>query len=318
MSFTIRAAAPEEKREVAHLIYDSTNAWYQKNRGMSVFSGEKDDALLFCRTYEALDGAENLLVAYDSEKGRIAGSCFVHPRPTHVSLGIMNVHPDYFGQGIAPMLLRKIADFARERGQTLYLVSSAMNLDSFSLYSRLGFTPYAVCQDMMFQSFDWERALGALSDSARALLPKVREAEEKDLPGIAALEREVTGLDHGRDFAYFIQNPDGIWKTWVLEGTDGKIEAVLASVCDPASCMLGPGFMRTDEQMAALICSAYRYLTYSLPKPAAPIFLVPCKCTEGLRMLYAAGARNTEIHLMQALGEYETPRGIVMPTFMPE
>jgi hypothetical protein len=34
--------------------------------------------------------------------------------------------------------------------------------------------------------------------------------------------------------------------------------------------------------------------------------------------LYYWGARNCEIHFAQVRGEYWSPSGVVMPTFMPE
>lgn len=318
MAIFIQSAQPDQWREVAHLIYDSTNAWYQKNRGFSIFTGEKDSALLFCRTYAALDGIENLLVAWDSEQKRIAGSCFVHPRPTHTALGIMNVHPDYFGQGIAPRILGKIIEIAAERKQSLQLVSSAMNLDSFSLYSRLGFVPYAIYQDMLFPNFQPERLEKELPVEVAALLPRVRPATLDDLTAIATLESEITGLNHSQDYRYFLQNPDGAWKTWIMEDSEGTLGGVLSSVGDPGSCMLGPGLMRTESHMLALIFTAYRFFTLERTIPATPVFLVPATCSKAIRTLYSWGARNTEIHLGQSLGQHPPVHGLVMPTFMPE
>ncbi len=318
MKFTILPARPEQLREAAHLIYDSTNAWYEKHFGISVFTGEKDSALLFCRTYAALDGPENLLIAWDEEQKRIAGSCFVHPRPTHVALGIMNVHPDYFGQGVAPLILKRIIEIAASRKQPLRLVSSAMNLDSFSLYNRLGFVPYAIFQDMIFPNFNPSKIAASFSDSFSALLASVREARKEDVAQITALDAQITGLNHTQDYSYFIQNPDGAWRTWVLEGADGRLDGVLSSVCDPGSCMLGPGLMCGETQMLALIFTAYKYYTQRCAGPATPVFLVPSGCSDALRTLYSWGARNTEIHVGQSLGPCESARGIVMPTFMPE
>ncbi len=314
---SIQFAKPEHWREVAHLIYDSTNSWYLKNRGFTCFSGDKDCALLFCRTYAALDGPDNLIIAWDTERNRIAGSCFVHPRPTHVSLGIMNVHPDYFGQSVAPKILQKIIEIASSRNQTLRLVSSAMNLDSFSLYSRLGFVPHTVFQDMQFPDFRPEFIESRLPAAVSGLLPFVRPARLEDVPRIVELDKKLTGLDHTRDFTYFIQNPDGAWRTWVVDASNG-IQAVLSSVCDPGSTMLGPGIMENENQMLALIFTAYLAMTTELPVPAKPVFLVPSLCNEAIQTLYSWGARNTEIHLGQALGKIQPAAGIVMPTFMPE
>ena len=100
-----------------------------------IFTGDPAGTELFCSVYEALDPG-CCLVAENTRTGRLAGSCFYHPRPTHVSLGIMNVHPNYFGQGVARRLLQAIIEIAAQQNKPLRLVSSAMNLNSFSLYTR--------------------------------------------------------------------------------------------------------------------------------------------------------------------------------------
>ena len=61
----------------------------------------------------------------------------------------MNVHPNHFGRSVAGRLLRHIIEVADAKQQPLRLVSSAMNLDSFSLYTRAGFVPQAAYQDMI-------------------------------------------------------------------------------------------------------------------------------------------------------------------------
>ena len=278
MNLEIMSAKPEQWNEIAALIYDSTNAWYLKNRGFTLFSGDKACALLFCRTYSALDPEGSILIAFDHEAGRIAGSCFVHPRATHVSLGIMNVHPDYFGKGVAPKLLAKIVAIAAEQKKPLRLVSSAMNLDSYSLYNRFGFTPYAMYQDMMIPNFTPEVPL---PDAVKAELPKVRLATLDDVPAIAALEKELAFIERPDDYRYFIENTAGIWKTWVLEGADGSVDGVLSCVKDPGSCMLGPGVMRSEAQMLAMIYTGLSQID------ASPVFLVSASCIDAIQTLYA-------------------------------
>jgi ribosomal protein S18 acetylase RimI-like enzyme len=65
----------------------------------------------------------------------------------------MNVHPNHFGRGAGSALLRFVTEFT-DRGcyPALRLISSAGNLDSFSLYNRAGFAPRAVFQDMVVGS----------------------------------------------------------------------------------------------------------------------------------------------------------------------
>ena len=110
----LRNATREDWNSVAELIYLSTNYWYQTNGKPAIFQGEPSSTRLFCEVYEALDPG-CCLVAVDEQLGHIVGSCFYHPRETHVSLGIMNSHPNYAGQGVARKLLDFILDVAQDQ-----------------------------------------------------------------------------------------------------------------------------------------------------------------------------------------------------------
>lgn len=287
---------------VADLICVSTNTWYQVNRGFSIFANGPESVRLFCEVYEALDPGCCLL-AEDGDTGLLMGSCFYHPRPTHVSLGIMNVHPNYFGRGVARLLLDEIIHFAGDR--PVRLVSSAMNLDSFSLYTRAGFVPRQAFQDMTLtvpeSGLDFQ------------VQGRVREARPEDVPAIVALEQAVSGIDRTKDFEYFIRNETGIWHTSVCEGAGGIIDGVLVSVNHPGSNMLGPGVMRTPDVAPALILAEL-----NANRGRSPVFLVPVDCTGLVQTLYGWGARNCELHFAQVRGAFKPFDGVVMPTFMPE
>ncbi len=301
----IRAMRSEEWGEVAELIHLSTNYWYEANRRMRIFSCPPEGCLWFCKVYEALDPG-CCLIARDGKTGRLLGSCFYHPRPTHVSLGIMNAHPSYAGKGVASRLLARIVQIAREQDKPVRLVSSAMNLDSFSLYNRAGFVPRQLYQDMYVPK-------GVAAATAPALAAQVREARLADVPTMVALERELSGLDRQKDFEYFIRNEQGIWHTLVLEASPGRIGGFLVSVNHASSNMLGPGVMRDSAAAAALI---YRQLQHHTGR--TPVFLLPSDRTELLEQVYRWGARNCEIHMHNVLGRFQVPQGINMPTFMPE
>lgn len=291
--------------EVADLIQVSTNFWYQRGGKPGVFTCAPADTELFCKVYEDLDPG-CCVVAQSGKTGRIAGSCFYHPRPTHVSLGIMNVHPNYFGQHVAARLLRFITDFADDEGKPVRLVSSAMNLDSFSLYTRAGFVPRQAFQDMYWP---------VPSEGMKAHVPKnarIRQPSKKDAGAIAALELANTHISRPTDFEYFLANADGIWHGSVVEDDSG-IRGFLFSIHHPASNMLGPGWARDEEDALALIQAELDH-----HRGRSPVFLVPVNRSKLVARLYAAGARNCEIHFSQVRGSYQPPTGICMPTFMPE
>lgn len=240
----LRTMRGDEWGEVAELIYDSTNAWYVARGRPAIFSGPKENAKLFCSVYERLDPG-CCIVAEDRDAHRLAGSCFFHPRSTHVSLGIMNVHPDYFGQGVASRLLRYITNVADRDGRPMRLVSSAINLDSYSLYNRAGFVPRLIYHDMIRQVPEG----GFVQSAPRS--DRVRPATSADVPAMIALEWDVNHIRRENDLRDFVENPDGIWHVSVLEGTGATLDGFLVSVAHPASNMLGPGIMRSEQDAAA-------------------------------------------------------------------
>ena len=304
-SIKLRAMESGDWEEVAELIHLSTNFWYQSHGMPAIFSGEPASATLFCEVYESLDPGCCALAT--TKHGRIVGSCFYHPRPTHVSLGIMNVHPNYFSAGIASRLLEFIVEFARNEKLPVRLVSSAMNLDSFSLYTRMGFVPRQSFQDMFLAvpdsgiSFDVEER------------ERIRPATLADTPSMAALEQELNHISREKDFRFFIENEAGIWNTSVFENASGDLDGFLISVQHPASNMIGPGISRTDQQALALLQNQLNH-----NRGRTPVFLIPVDRPHLVQTLYSWGARNCEIHFAQVLGDFSAPTGVVMPTFMPE
>lgn len=297
---------PDDWSEVAQLIHDGTNHWYQSNGKPPIFTQGSESTRLFCDVYEALDPGCCIL-AVDTDANRIAASCFYHPRETHVSLGIMNVHPDYFGAKLAGRLLKFITDFADGETKPVRLVSSAMNLDSFSLYTRAGFVPGQAYQDMY---------LAVPKNGLAVETPgrgTIRDANRNDIGAMVELEMQLNSISRAKDYRYFIENAAGIWHVSVLENAEGSLDGFLVSVKHDASNMLGPGVARTDADAAALI---HRELDFH--RGRQPVFLVPVDRRELVKTLYGWGARNCEIHFAQTRGEDRLLQGVVMPTFMPE
>ena len=297
----------EDWPEVGELIYTSINYWYHTHGSGPKFLNGPESTQLFCKIYEDLDPGCCILVE-NPNTGRIAGSCFFHPRETHISIGIMNVHPNYFGLGAAKVIMREILDIAAKEEKPVRLVSSAMNLDSFTLYNRYGFTPRQIFQDMYM-----EVPSSGLNVDAPALSGRVRDAQPEDVPAIADLEMELVGIRRKGDFAYFIENTDNWWHGSVIEDENGNIDGFLFSVANAASNILGPGVARAEDQTLALL---HAELNHHAGR--SPVFLVPTDCRQLVDSLYGWGARNCEIHFSQTLGEWVPHTGIILPTFMPE
>jgi len=305
--FSLRAAAAPDRSEVAELICVSTNYWYQRRGAPRTFQSGPESTDVFWQVYEALDPG-CCVVAENPQTGRLMGSCFYHPREHHVSLGIMNVHPNYFGRGVARALLKFITDFADEhRYGAVRLVSSAMNLDSFSLYTRGGFVPRYAYQDMLMRVP--ESGLGVeIPDAGR-----IRPATPDDVPAMIDLEMEVSGICREKDYRYFLANQIGIWQSLVYQGPAGGIDAFMFSFKHPGLSMVGPGVARAWRQAASLVLAALdRY------RGGAALFLVPVECHEMVQRMYALGATNCELHFCQVRGRFQPFRGLTMPVFLPE
>ena len=116
----LRAIADADRAEVAELIYASINFWYRTHGAADIFRGGPSVTEVFFDVYNDLTPGCNV-VAVNPQTGRLMGSCFYHPRPQHVGLGIMAVHPNYVGQGVGSAILRQIIEFARQQRKPLRL-----------------------------------------------------------------------------------------------------------------------------------------------------------------------------------------------------
>lgn len=291
----IRSLQAHEWTDLAHLIHSSTNKWYQQNLNRDCFPKDQPDACrIFPEIYEALDPGCCLIAEID---GKIAGSCFYHPHDTHFSLGIMNASSEFAGKGVAKRLLAEIINLAEEK--PIHLVSSGLNLDSYSLYTRAGFRPTAIYQDMTFPELPQIDSSGT------------RPAQIADIPAIVQLEEELTGMNRDKYYHHFMENSENIWHGSLSE-KNGELTGFLFSVNHPGSALLGPGMMTNDPYALALIGAELKNFT------TPPLLLAPANRPELISQLYKLGARNCEIHFSQTLGEAPKTTGVIMPSFMPE
>ena len=306
---TIRPLLPADHEAAARLLHRSLVDWYQRHLNQGARFGDSPDPFrLFPEVYAALD-PDDALAAVDESSGELLGVCFVHPRPTHVALGIVATAPEAQGRGVARALLTPALALAHRTGRPVRLVSSLLNLDSFSLYSRLGFVPHTIYQDLALTvpaaGLPGPTPLGA--DRVRLV------TDPAEAPRLAAFELAWQGLDRTTDYTFFLRNIVGDWRTWVLENAAGEIEGFLVASHHPSCVMLGPGVTRDEPAAAALLWRAL-----DAQRGASPVFLVPCAAAGLVRQCYVWGARNVELHAAQALGPVAPLRGLTFPTFLPE
>lgn len=303
---TIRSLTSADWEPLASLIHASLSTWYRTHLNLDKFGPDPAPFRVFPELYEALDPG-CCLVAEDEGTGRLAGSVFYHPRETHWAVGIVNAHPDFGGRGVAKQLMQHVLAMAAAERKPVRLVSSAMNLDSFSLYTRLGFVPQMTFQDLKLTV----PAVGLPPMESQWVL---RAATQEDVPAIASLEMQWNGIRREKDYRHFVENAQSYWRLWVAVEADGSLAGFLGAVVHPGSRMVGPG-VAADEAAAAALLHAVLDREF---RDQAVIWLVPVHCASLVRQCYAWGARNVELHLASVLGHASPMRGVTFPTFMPE
>jgi GNAT superfamily N-acetyltransferase len=308
-SFTLGPLTSADHDATARLLHRSLVHWYQSRLGQGARFGDRPEPFrLFPEVYAVLDPGE-AVAARDQHTGELLGVCFVHPRKTHLAVGIVATAPEAQGRGIARAMLTPVLERARRTNLSVRLVSSLLNLDSFSLYSRLGFTPHTLYQDL---------TLTVPGDGLRAPSPlgvdRVRRATAvSEASRLADFEFAFQGISRESDYAFFLHNHVGDWRVWVLENSSGALEGFLVASHHPSWVMFGPGVACDEAAAAALLWRALDAL-----RGTSPVFLVPCSAAPLIQQCYAWGARNIELHAAQSTSITPPARGIAFPTFLPE
>jgi GNAT superfamily N-acetyltransferase len=306
MNLQLREMKTSDASEVAELICASHNTWSRLHALAPPFGGGPESTELFFNVYGALEGSSGV-VAENIRTRVLTGLSFYHIRPTHVSLGMMSVHPNYFGLGVARELVSYITDIADRENKPIRLISSALNIGSFSLYSKAGFVPRQIYQDILISVP--ENGFPPNARNAAA----IRDAVPDDVEDMVQLEFEISGIRRGSDYTYLLANRDGFWHVSVSAGGSWGIDGFLVSCGHSDMSMLGPGVATTQDGTLALITAELnRYRGRTL------LLLVPADCDKLVRHLYEMGGRNNELHLCQVRGAYRHFQGVSLPTFILE
>jgi len=304
----LRSLCADDRSAYSDMLFSSFNTWYWKRGwGRNYFGCQPHETAIFYDIYNDLSPGCSV-AAFDEDSGRLMGACFYHPREHHVSLGIMSVHPDHFGQGVGRTLVNQILDYTRGHDyKSCRLVGSAINMDSFSLYNRSGFIPRVTYHDMVIM-VPHDGVSGNVGGDSR-----VRDATLADVDAMGDLEFEVSGIRRKIDYRYAIENPRGVLHAAVYANDQGGIDGFMISVKHPALNMLGPCVARSEAITIALIQRELARFngTWAL-------LVVPMEKRKIVEQMYAWGASNVETHLKQVWGEFQDFRGVSLPSFLPE
>ena len=249
-----------------------------------MFSGGPAQTTSSTRCTRRLDPG-HCLVAESAETGRLMGSCFYRARETHVSLGIMNVHPNHFGKGVA----KDAARSHRRRSRTQHEAAPA-RLERHEPRLLLALHEGRLRAAAALPGPRCSTCRSRASACRSTALERVRDATLDDVEALAELELDVSGISRRKDYRYFIENEQGFWHVSVYESKKGRLDGYLASIGHPLFLEFGPGVARDEKAGAALLVSRAR------PPPRTHRRSSSCRwsapSSSGLRTGWAVATRS--------------------------
>ena len=283
MALELIPAKPEHVDEMGRVCYEAFKDIHDRH-------GFPTDFLSTAFARMVLGGLvqrEDCYVVVAMDNGRPVGSSGLLAPDEVAGVGPVSVEVSAQGRGIGRAIMRDILEHARQSGiQMVRLMQDSFNTGSLSLYASLGFDtkdPIAMMQP----------APVACPDGS------VRPVMESDLPAVEGLSRRIYKVSRRNEVASLMQPPFRP----LLRERDGRVSGYFILGFP------GHGVFETEEDALFLVGEA----ATGVPAEFARCF---CPLSEGglYRNLLAAGGRAIKVMNLMALGPYEPPEGVWMPS----
>jgi ribosomal protein S18 acetylase RimI-like enzyme len=219
--------------------------------------------------------------------GKWVGSNFLHQPDEVAGVGPITVDPAFDGRGAGRALMQGLLDIARRRGiSQVRLLQDSFNTKSLSLYCSLG--------------FEVVEPVGVMdARPAPAADPSVRPITEADLPAIETLSREHHRFSRRNEVALNLH---------------AKLPAFLREHSGRVTGYLIPGFFgHGAAEGAADAVALAGEVARHVPAEQA-VFFCPMTQGEFYRAALKAGHRLRKLMTYMALGPFDPPRKIWMPS----
>ena len=219
--------------------------------------------------------------------GQLAGSNFVMTSDEVAGVGPITVDVTCQGHGIGRKLMERVIDHALcGKTDRVRLLQDSFNMASLSLYASLGFDTKEACALM--------QPIPAASED-----PTIRPVTEADLPAIENLSTRIYKVSRRNEVAAFLKGPF----VPLLRDRDGRIVGYFLLG------FMGHGVAETEEDALALVGQAAK----RTPPEGARFF---CPLSEGslYRQFLKMGCRAIKVRNLMAMGPYDPPEGVWMPS----
>lgn len=220
--------------------------------------------------------------------GKPVGSNFLSLSDATSGVGPITVDRSVQGKGVGRALMQDVIDYARRNKiQNVRLLQDAFNMRSLSLYTSLGFAV---------------KDAAALMQSAPGKPDgSVRPVFEADLRAIDELSRRIYKTSRRNEGAAAVA---GGFSPLLRERRGRVVGYYIPGV-------FGHGVAETEEDALAMIGESARLLP-----PEAACFFCPLSLADLYRNALRAGCRAIKVMNIMALGPYEAPEGVWMPSVL--
>jgi len=276
-------ARPEHVDEMGRICYEAFKDIHDRHGFATDFP-----SVAFTRmVLGGLVQREDCYVVVATDNGQPVGSSGLLTSDEVGGVGPVSVEVPAQGRGIGRAIVRDLLAHAQRAGiEMVRLMQDSFNTGSLSLYASLGFDtkePLAMMQPAPVPCRDGS----------------VRPVMESDLSAIEELSRRIYKVSRRNEVASLMQPPFRP----LLRERDGRVSGYFV-IGFP-----GHGVAETEEDALALVGEA----ATGVPAEFARCF---CPLTEGslYRKLLAAGGRAIKLMNLMALGPYEPPEGVWLPS----
>ncbi len=285
MALRLVPAEPQHVRELGRICFEAFKEVQDRGCGTRDFP-----------TVDIARQVMGMLVQRDDfysvsalDDGQVVGSNFLSLMDPVAGVGPVTVDPFYQGQGVGRALMQDVINYAQHNNiRQVRLFHDSFNVASLSLYTSMGF-------DVKDSVALMQAAPAVEADN------NVRPIVEPDLHAIEELSKSIYKTSRRNEvaaaapygFATFLREHQGRVTGYLLPGN------------------FGHGVAETEEDALAVVGEAAR----RLPPEAARFF---CPLSEGsfYRKALQAGCRTIKVMNYMALGPYEHPDKVWMPSVL--
>jgi GNAT superfamily N-acetyltransferase len=283
-SVTIRRARPEDAPACGQICYDAFTGLNLAHN----FPPDLPEAGAAVGLLSMMFSHPGFYCVVAELHGFIAGSNCLDERSAIVGVGPITIDPNVQNRGIGRDLMHAVMDRARERNSPgIRLVQAAFHNRSLSLYTKLGFDPVEPLSVM--QGVPLKRSIEGFS---------VRSANVSDLEACNRLCQNVHGHHRGGELADAIQQG-----TAMVVERGGRITGYTSG-----TAFFGHSVAETNPDLQALIAAADAF--------GGPGILVPTRNASLFRWCLENGLRVVEPMTLMAMGLYNQPAGVFLPSIL--